>query len=88
MTSFESEDGGRKGRDQRRYLERTVRIKKGFFAITEMKMERAGPRAIKAYPSPAATVMAFAEARQRGRREGSSLTYAWIVCACLLRKTI
>lgn len=43
-----------------------MRIKKGFFAITETKMERAGPKAIKAYPTPAATVMAFAEAGQRG----------------------
>lgn len=41
------------------YLERTVRIKKGFLEITEMKRERDGPSAIKAYPIPAAIVISL-----------------------------
>ena len=40
-----------------RYLERTVRIKKGFLEITETKRERDGPSASKAYPIPAAIVI-------------------------------
>lgn len=36
-----------------------MRIKKGFLEITAMKREREGPSANKAYPIPAATVMAF-----------------------------
>jgi hypothetical protein len=38
-------------------LERTVRIKNGFLEMTETKRERDGPRAINAYPIPAATVI-------------------------------
>lgn len=57
-------------RREGRYLERTVRIKKGFFAITDMKRERAGPRATKAYPSPAATVISLAEGARGGGKRG------------------
>lgn len=39
-------------------LERRVRIKKGFLDITATKREREGPRASRAYPTPAATVIA------------------------------
>lgn len=46
------------------YLERRVRIKKGFLEITATKSEREGPRANKAYPIPAATVMALARNQQ------------------------
>jgi hypothetical protein len=40
------------------YLERTVKIRKGFLEMTEAKRERDGPSVSKAYPIPAATVMA------------------------------
>ena len=36
-----------------------MRIKKGFLEITETKMERDGPSATRAYPIPAATVIAI-----------------------------
>lgn len=36
-----------------------MRIKKGFLEITETKREIEGPRANKAYPIPASTVIAF-----------------------------
>lgn len=38
-------------------LEKTVRMRKGLPAMTETKMERDGPRARRAYPIPAATVI-------------------------------
>ena len=43
------------GRD----LERRVRTRKGFLATTPAKRERAGPSAMSAYPSPAATVISL-----------------------------
>lgn len=51
------------------YLERSVRIKKGFFEIRAMKSEREGPRANKAYPIPAATVMALAASLPANQQE-------------------
>ena len=38
-------------------LERRVRTRKGFLVMTPAKRETAGPRAISAYPTPAATVI-------------------------------
>jgi hypothetical protein len=55
------DNGKRKEEEMKRtasYLERTVRIKKGFLEMTEAKRERDGPSVSKAYPIPAATVMA------------------------------
>lgn len=44
-------------KEDRQYLERTVRIKKGFLEMTATNRERDGPSAINAYPIPAATVI-------------------------------
>jgi hypothetical protein len=43
----------------KRDLERRVRTRKGFLATTPAKRERAGPSAMSAYPSPAATVISL-----------------------------
>jgi hypothetical protein len=50
-------------------LERTVRIKNGFLEMTETKRERDGPRAINAYPIPAATVIVISLFLSRMRNE-------------------
>lgn len=44
-------------KEDRQYLERTVRIKKGFLEMTATNRERDGPSAINAYPIPTATVI-------------------------------
>ncbi|KAE8076495.1 hypothetical protein FH972_015142 [Carpinus fangiana] len=69
------------------YLERTVRIKKGFLEMTEAKRERDGPSVSKAYPIPAATVMApphffFGVLRRSKRSESPRLQkWKWECCA-------
>jgi hypothetical protein len=50
-------------------LERTMRIKNGFLEMTETKRERDGPRAINAYPIPAATVIVISLFLSRMRNE-------------------
>lgn len=42
---------------KKRDLEKTVRMRKGLRAMTATKMERDGPRARRAYPIPATTVI-------------------------------
>jgi len=57
------------GRD----LERRVRTRKGFLATTPAKRERAGPSAMSAYPSPAATVISLLSAPLAAGGRGNRL---------------
>ncbi|KAF2300203.1 hypothetical protein GH714_010672 [Hevea brasiliensis] len=55
-------------------LERTVRIKNGFLEITETKSEREGPKASRAYPIPAATVISLFSSHLKVVRGKPSVT--------------
>jgi hypothetical protein len=57
---------GSRGRD----LERSVRTRKGLQATTPAKRESAGPSAMSAYPTPAATVILVSQRPRRPERSG------------------